>query len=67
MTCVCADVSASACVIEQEPVEHIEAVPREDNLLEWHYVVTGPAGSPYEGFLSLGDSTRMIQRADRRA
>jgi ubiquitin-conjugating enzyme E2 J2 len=31
------------------PADHIEAVPLESNILEWHYVITGPSGSPYEG------------------
>lgn len=35
--------------IQKEPVEGVEAAPCETNLLEWHYVVTGPRGSPYEG------------------
>ncbi len=33
----------------REPVDGIEAVPREENLLEWHYVIIGPRDSPYEG------------------
>lgn len=32
----------------KEPVENIEAAPRPGNMLEWHYVVTGPKGSLYE-------------------
>jgi len=35
--------------IQKEPVENIEAAPKESNLLEWHYVVTGPKDSAYEG------------------
>jgi len=35
--------------IQKEPVEGVEAAPCESNMLEWHYVVTGPRGSPYEG------------------
>jgi len=32
--------------LQKEPVPHIEAVPLEDNILEWHYVITGPKDSP---------------------
>jgi ubiquitin-conjugating enzyme E2 J2 len=35
--------------IQTAPVEHISAVPDESNILEWHYVVTGPQDSPYAG------------------
>ena len=27
--------------IRKSPVENIEACPKESNLLEWHYVITG--------------------------
>ena len=27
----------------------IRAVPNESNILEWHYVIEGSAGTPYEG------------------
>ncbi len=35
----------------QNPVENIEARPLDtkNNILEWHYVVHGPKGTPYEG------------------
>ncbi|KAL1503561.1 hypothetical protein AB1Y20_012039 [Prymnesium parvum] len=32
-----------------EPVPNIEAEPRPNNILEWHFVIKGPAASPYEG------------------
>ena len=32
----------------KSPVENIEALPLESNILEWHYVITGTQGSPYE-------------------
>ncbi|CEP02152.1 E2 ubiquitin-conjugating enzyme [Plasmodiophora brassicae] len=35
--------------ILDDPVPNIEAVPLDSNILEWHYVVTGPPDSPYEG------------------
>ncbi|RLN96812.1 hypothetical protein BBJ28_00014483 [Nothophytophthora sp. Chile5] len=35
--------------LQRKPVENIQAVPLETNILEWHYVITGTAGSPYEG------------------
>ena len=25
------------------------ALPLDDNILEWHYMILGPKGSPYEG------------------
>ena len=35
--------------LQKNPVDQIRAHPLENNLLEWHYVLDGPAGSPYEG------------------
>jgi ubiquitin-conjugating enzyme E2 J2 len=35
--------------MQRKPVENIQAVPLETNILEWHYVITGTEGSPYEG------------------
>ncbi|KAF1336028.1 Ubiquitin-conjugating enzyme e2, partial [Globisporangium splendens] len=35
--------------LQRKPVENIIAVPQDSNILEWHYVITGTAGSPYEG------------------
>jgi ubiquitin-conjugating enzyme E2 J2 len=35
--------------IQKNPVENIRAAPKEGNILEWHYVITGQKGSPYEG------------------
>lgn len=35
--------------LSKTPLEHILAVPRESNLLEWHYVIEGAKGSCYEG------------------
>lgn len=35
--------------LQKEPVPNIEAVPRESNMLEWNYCITGPKDSPYEG------------------
>jgi len=40
--------------LSKHPVEYIEATPLESNMLEWHYVITGPKGSPYEGGLYHG-------------
>jgi len=34
--------------ITKNPVENIKALPKEGNILEWHYVLEGPKGSPYE-------------------
>jgi len=40
--------------IQKEPIPNIEACPLESNFLEWHYVVTGPKDTPYEGGLYHG-------------
>jgi len=32
-----------------EPVPNILALPNKNNILEWHYVIFGPKGTPYEG------------------
>ncbi|KAK3072304.1 Ubiquitin-conjugating enzyme E2 6 [Teratosphaeriaceae sp. CCFEE 6253] len=31
------------------PVEYITAHPSESNILEWHYILTGPPATPYHG------------------
>ena len=33
----------------RKPLEHVQAAPREANILEWHYVIEAPKGSVYEG------------------
>ncbi|KAG7397019.1 Ubiquitin-conjugating enzyme E2 J2 [Phytophthora boehmeriae] len=35
--------------LQRNPVENIRAAPLEKNILEWHYVITGTEGTPYEG------------------
>lgn len=35
--------------LEAEPVPHISAAPLPSNLLEWHYVISGPPDTPYHG------------------
>ncbi|KAI9199807.1 ubiquitin-conjugating enzyme/RWD-like protein [Polychytrium aggregatum] len=35
--------------IQANPPPFIIARPLESDILEWHYVITGPKGSPYEG------------------
>jgi ubiquitin-protein ligase len=35
--------------LKQTPVNNIQAVPKENNILEWHYVIEGAKGSPFEG------------------
>jgi ubiquitin-conjugating enzyme E2 J2 len=35
--------------ISQNPPDYILAHPSEENILEWHYVLTGPPNTPYEG------------------
>ena len=33
----------------QEPVANVEARPDPSNILEWHFVIQGAPGTPYEG------------------
>eukprot|EP00605_Chrysophyceae_sp_TOSAG23-4_P002279 GSChrysophyteH1.ASY1.ANO1.2524.1 assembled CDS len=35
--------------LKKKPIEGILAEPLESNMLEWHYVLEGHKGSPYEG------------------
>jgi ubiquitin-conjugating enzyme E2 J2 len=35
--------------ISANPPEFIVAHPSESNILEWHYIITGPPNTPYEG------------------
>lgn len=35
-------------MLMKEPVDNIEACPLDSNILEFHYVIRGPKGSPYE-------------------
>lgn len=35
--------------IQQNPPPFITARPNEHNILEWHYIITGPPGTEYEG------------------
>ena len=35
--------------LSDEPTPYIYARPDEQNILEWHYIITGPPGTPYEG------------------
>lgn len=35
--------------LDAEPVPHIACAPLEDNILEWHFVISGPPATPYEG------------------
>ncbi|CAH0474137.1 unnamed protein product [Peronospora belbahrii] len=34
--------------MQRKPVDYIQAVPLESNILEWHYVITGTKDTPYE-------------------
>ncbi|KAI9827863.1 MAG: Ubiquitin-conjugating enzyme E2 6 [Thelocarpon impressellum] len=36
-------------MIQQNPPPYIVAHPSEKNILEWHYILTGPPETPYEG------------------
>ncbi|RKO95560.1 UBC-like protein, partial [Caulochytrium protostelioides] len=35
--------------LQTQPPPYIVAKPLESNLFEWHYILTGPPDSPYEG------------------
>lgn len=35
--------------LQKKPVENIRTAPKETNILEWHYVIEGQKGSPFEG------------------
>ncbi|EGZ22452.1 hypothetical protein PHYSODRAFT_497843 [Phytophthora sojae] len=35
--------------MQRKPVDYIRVAPLEKNILEWHYVITGTKGTPYEG------------------
>lgn len=35
--------------IQESPIPYIEAHPNEAHILEWHYVITGPPDTPYDG------------------
>ncbi|KAL9065366.1 MAG: hypothetical protein Q9157_007497, partial [Trypethelium eluteriae] len=35
--------------ISENPPPYIVAHPSESNILEWHYILTGPPKTPYEG------------------
>jgi len=35
--------------LSKQPLPFVEAQPLESNLLDWHYVITGPPGTVYEG------------------
>ncbi|KAH3745369.1 Ubiquitinconjugating enzyme subfamily protein [Pelomyxa schiedti] len=41
--------SAELRLLLKDPPPNIEAYPHPDNILEWHYVIHGPTGTPYEG------------------
>uniref|UniRef100_A0A158P7D1 UBIQUITIN_CONJUGAT_2 domain-containing protein n=1 Tax=Angiostrongylus cantonensis TaxID=6313 RepID=A0A158P7D1_ANGCA len=35
--------------LQSEPIDGITAVPNDQNILEWHYVIKGSSDTPYEG------------------
>eukprot|EP01114_Cavostelium_apophysatum_P002504 TRINITY_DN12237_c0_g1_i1.p2 TRINITY_DN12237_c0_g1~~TRINITY_DN12237_c0_g1_i1.p2 ORF type:complete len:125 (-),score=6.00 TRINITY_DN12237_c0_g1_i1:132-506(-) len=38
----------------KEPVPNITALPKENNILEWYYIIQGQKGTPYENGVYLG-------------
>ena len=47
--------------LKKDPVPYIVAEPLPSNILEWHYVVTGPPDSPYSGGLYHGKVRILIK------
>ncbi|KAJ3379292.1 hypothetical protein HDU84_006798 [Entophlyctis sp. JEL0112] len=43
--------------LHRNPVPFIDTKPLESNLLEWHYLITGPDDSPYKGGMYWGKLT----------
>lgn len=41
--------------LQKERPPHVRAVPTENNILVWHFVLEGPADSPFAGGLYHGD------------
>merc|ERR1712168_1006923 len=35
--------------LKREPVPFVQAEPDPRNILNWHYLITGPPDTPYEG------------------
>lgn len=35
-------------LLEANPAPYISAKPNEENILEWHYIITGPPATPFE-------------------
>lgn len=40
--------------MKEEPIDGIDAMPLEENILEWHYVIRGSKGTAFEGGLYHG-------------
>lgn len=40
--------------LKKDPVPYIDAEPLPANILEWHYIVTGPEKTPFEGGIYHG-------------
>ncbi|KAG8288124.1 ubiquitin-conjugating enzyme E2 J2 isoform X2 [Homalodisca vitripennis] len=40
--------------LKRDPVPYVVAEPLPSNILQWHYVVTGPENTPYEGGIYHG-------------
>lgn len=40
--------------LKKDPVPYVTAAPLPSNILEWHYVVSGPEKTPYEGGIYHG-------------
>ncbi|KAJ2766860.1 Ubiquitin-conjugating enzyme E2 6 [Coemansia nantahalensis] len=36
-------------MMKKSPPEYITAKPMEKNILEWHFIITGPPDTPFEG------------------
>ena len=49
--------------LSANPTQYITAHPSESNILEWHYILTGPPDTPYDGGQYWGT---LVSQSDRR-
>lgn len=47
--CLPAQLGKEAINMESDPPPYCYARPREDNVLEWHFILRGPPDTPYDG------------------
>ncbi|KAL7304569.1 hypothetical protein TKK_0003352 [Trichogramma kaykai] len=49
MGCATARLKQDYLRLKKDPVPYVQAEPVPSNILEWHYVITGPENTPYQG------------------